>query len=455
MYGAARKGANMRVIRSGTPSLPDGWPRFVRSAVLHALSMASVVSTAVRGRAENQFDAGVRLRAEIDRLRNEISLLQEELRIKDARMERLPAQRRPHYPPVERLAILELRGARSWSQSETARRLLVTPLTVASWMRRLDDEGPDALVQMREPVNRFPDFVGYLVRSLKTLNPTCGTRRIATSLARAGLHLGATTVRRMARPPVPKPSKTRRPTSLRVVTAKKPNSIWHVDLTTVPTSGGFWVSLLPFAILQCWPFCWWVAVVVDHFSRRGMGFAVFKSQPSAVQLKRFLDRTCKKVGCRPRHIISDQGPQFTADELEAWCGRRDISQRFGAIGKYGSIAVVERFIRSLKNECTRRLFLVPYRLCAFQEELSLYFAWYNADRPHSWLRGKTPDEVYFGRFPASRRPRYEPRARWPRRSPCAMPHALVRGRPGAQLELDVVHRAGRRHLPVVELKRVA
>jgi len=27
-------------------------------------------------------------------------------------MERLPAQRRPHYPPIERLAILELRLAR-------------------------------------------------------------------------------------------------------------------------------------------------------------------------------------------------------------------------------------------------------------------------------------------------------------------------------------------------------
>jgi len=72
-------------------------------------------------------------------------------------MERLPAQRRPHYPAIERLAILELRAARGWSQAETARCLLVTPLTVASWTQRLDDEGPDALVQVREPVNRFPE----------------------------------------------------------------------------------------------------------------------------------------------------------------------------------------------------------------------------------------------------------------------------------------------------------
>jgi len=87
-------------------------------------------------------------------------------------MSRIPAQRRPHYLPTERLAILELRAARCWSQSQTADRLLVTPATIASWMGRLDEEGPAALVQMREPVNRFPDFVAYLVRRLKTLCPT-------------------------------------------------------------------------------------------------------------------------------------------------------------------------------------------------------------------------------------------------------------------------------------------
>jgi len=59
-----------------------------------------------------------------------VALLAEELRIKDTRMQRIPPQRRPHYPPIERLAILELRAARGWSLAQTARRLLVTSLTV-------------------------------------------------------------------------------------------------------------------------------------------------------------------------------------------------------------------------------------------------------------------------------------------------------------------------------------
>ena len=169
--------------------LPENWPRQVRSAVVHAVSMAHTAFSTACGRVEHRFDELVRLRADNDRLHQEISLLLEELRIKNARMEKLTPQRRPHYPAVERLAILELRAARGWSLAQTARRMLVTPLTVVSWMHRLDDEGPDALVQVPEPVNRFPDFVGYLIRRLKALCPRMGSRRIARVLARASLHI--------------------------------------------------------------------------------------------------------------------------------------------------------------------------------------------------------------------------------------------------------------------------
>lgn len=67
----------------------------------------------------------------------------------------------------------------------------------------VDESGERALVQIEEPVNKFPHFVGQLVRSLKLMCPTLGKVRIAQVLARAGLHLGATTVGRMlARDPM-------------------------------------------------------------------------------------------------------------------------------------------------------------------------------------------------------------------------------------------------------------
>jgi putative transposase len=301
-------------------------------------------------------------------------------------------------------------------------------------------------------VNRFPELVGYLVQRLKVLCPKMGTHRIARVLAKAGLHLGATTVRRKLKP-TPKPApRTNRPSMQKSVTAKSPNHVWHVDLTTVPTIGGFWISWWPFAIPQRWPFCWWV---VDHFSRRAIGSAHFKKEPTARDMTTFLGGVRRRIKRWPAHLITDHGVQFTADKFGAWCRRRGIQQRFGAIGKYGSLAVIERFIKSMKNECTRPLPVVPLASVAFGRELDHYAAWYNAERPHSRFGAPTPDEVYFGSFPACRRPRFEPRTHWPRRSPCAGPHALVRGRPGAVVELHVTYHAGRKHLPVVSLKRVA
>jgi hypothetical protein len=132
-----------------------------------------------------------------------------------------------------------------------------------------------------------------------------------------------------------------------------------------------------------------------------------------------------------------------------------VSLALYTIGKYGSLAVIERFIKSLKNECVRLLPVVPLAQAAFNRELDHYVAWYNAERPHTRLAGATPDEIYFNKRPACRRPRFEPRARWPRRSRCAGAQTLVRGQPGAVLELSVTYRDGRKHLPVVSLRRVA
>src|SRR5262245_51112678 len=184
-----------------------------------------------------------RLQVQLDQATTEIALLREELSIKDGRWERSRSRRRPHYMPSQRMRILQLRAARGWTLEKTAQVFLVDLQTLLIWMRRLDEHGERALVQTVEPVNRYPDFVRHLVRQLERLFPTMGTERIARVLARAGLRLGSTTIRRMVlervTPPLLDPDgqvKQRRP-----VIARYPGHTWHVDLTTVPTRAGLWV----------------------------------------------------------------------------------------------------------------------------------------------------------------------------------------------------------------------
>ncbi len=271
--------------------LPKSWPKHAKTGTLHVISLAHFVLTHVRGFAVNSPIHRVRLAAERDRLDSEVALLREEIRIKDARMAALAPHRRPHYSPTERMAILELMAARGWSKAEAGRRFLVIDDTIASWSGRIEEDEPGALVKSTVPVNKFPDFVAAMVIKLKTLFPMMGRRRIAGFLSRAGLHIAASTVRRMlnrkpaAQPPAPlasaenpdQPPSSAKPCT---VIANYPNHVWGLDTTAVPTSAGFWTSWLPLSFAQSWPFCWWVAVVVDHWSRRSLGLAPTPQQGS-------------------------------------------------------------------------------------------------------------------------------------------------------------------------------
>jgi transposase InsO family protein len=62
-----------------------------------------------------------------------------------------------------------------------------------------------------------------------------------------------------------------------------------------------------------------------------------------------------------RYVVTDHGPQFTAAAFaEALC-RRGIRPRRGAIGRTGSVAIIERLWRSMKSEYARGLFLYSSR----------------------------------------------------------------------------------------------
>ena len=230
------------------------------------------------------------------------------------------------------------------------------------------------------------------------------------------------------------------------VTAKRPNHVWHVDLTVVPTTGGFWAPWIPLSLPQVWPFCWWVACAVDHYSRLVLGFAVFKKQPTSAAVRAFLERVIRKTKAGPKHLICDQGVQFTSGGFTAWCKRMNIRPRYGAVHQYGSIAVIERFIKSLKDEWLRRL-IIPLCLETMRHDLSAYTSWFNEHRPHQALDGCTPREIYEDRIPLNQARRFEPRAEWP-----ADPDDAVSS---GRLTLSVTFHERRRHLPIIELKLAA
>jgi putative transposase len=430
--------------------LPRNWQTSVRSAVLNVIGIVRIAMLTGR---EALIKNGNSPDARIHQLESEVAMLREELRIHGARMRRVPAHRRPQYTGLERMAILQLRAMRGWNKAETSRHFLVSDDTIRDWLRRVDD---DALVQTAAPVNRFPDFVRYAVQQIKLFCPTHGKLKIAEKLARAGMHIGKSTVERILKErPVEPPHPTHENGDQQVrIVSKYPGHAWNADLTAVPISGGFWTLWIPNSISPRWPACWWVLNVIDHFSRRSVGCGVFRSRPTSAEVTAALDRIMSKEQVQPKHLIIDHGSEFKCEHFENdWCKARNIRPRFGAVGQHGSIAVVERFHRTLK-EILRRI-VIPEGQTEFEREIELAIDWYNEHRPHETLDGKTPNEVHFSRAAANEQPRLEPRKNWPRGSPCAKPQVAIEGNPGDAIVLEIDCLENRRHLPVIRVRRAA
>jgi DNA-directed RNA polymerase specialized sigma24 family protein len=119
-------------VKSAAVPLPRHWKKHVKSAVIAALGLARFALMQVRGWCADSPLKRVQLAGERDAALARAARFEEEARILRARVARIDPQRRPQYPPPERMAILTLRAATGWSAAETARRFQITEATVAS-----------------------------------------------------------------------------------------------------------------------------------------------------------------------------------------------------------------------------------------------------------------------------------------------------------------------------------
>ena len=432
--------------------LPKGWTKLVLLALLHVISLARIALLNARIWPDGPECDGLRLRAENDRLKSEIALLERELAIKDTRFNRLAPKKRPEYLPAERLEILLIKTMRGFNNKQLAKRFQVTVQTIQRWMHGIYTQSK--LVQLPEKVTRYPDYLRQAIRHLKLFCPLLGRHKIAAILLRAGLHISASTVRRIIHETPQEVVAETLPDEpvLPKLTSKYPNHFWVADLTFVPTDHGVAISWDPKSLPQEYPYGFWVLNVIDHYSRRYLGFAVFAKNPTAGDVIEALERIGLENNVLPKYLVLDRGSQFDCKEFREWCQSKDMKIRFGKVGEHGSIARVERFHRSMKDECSRRI-VVPTRQSEFEYELSLWKKWYNSHRPHSSLHGRTPNEIFFRKRAACTLPRIEPRIGMKHAGPCASPRVMIAGKAGRKVRLKLSFLEGRRHLPVVEILR--
>ena len=215
-----------------------------------------------------------------------------------------------------------------------------------------------------------------IYQALRTQGLGIGRHRVARLMRRHGLQSQCR--RRYRRPPCSAaPAQIATNQLNRDFQAARPNQKWVGDITYLRTREG-WLYL---------------AVVLDLFSRRVVGWALASQMTVALPL-RALDRALQQRGITLALLHhSDQGSQYTAEayqqRLAAWQIQGSMSRR----GNCWDNAVAESFFATLKTE----LALAHYGGLLSQEELrSEVFAYvegfYNTHRLHSTLGYVSPVE---------------------------------------------------------------
>jgi len=221
--------------------------------------------------------------------------------------------------------------------------------------------------------------------------PYAGSRMLRDLLAQDGIKVGrkhvATLMKRMGIEALYRKPKTTKkhpqhriyPYLLRGLNIDRPNQVWAMDLTYIPMARGFV----------------YLVAVLDWYSRKVLSWRVSITMDVHFCLEA-LEEAIALHGS-PEIMNTDQGSQFTSQAFTGLLKEHGIRISMDGKGAWRDNVFIERLWRSVKYE---EVYLHAYdRVSDSRAGIGRYFNLYNRRRPHSSLKGKTPDQVYFSQQP--------------------------------------------------------
>jgi putative transposase len=159
------------------------------------------------------------------------------------------------------------------------------------------------------------------------------------------------------------------------LTISRPNHVWAADITYIPMKRGF---VYLFAVL-------------DWATRRVLSWRLSNTLSTEFCIEA-VQEAIERYGT-PEIFNTDQGCQFTSGTFIELLKANGIRQSMDGKGCWRDNVFVERLWRSIKYE---EVYLYAYdSVSQARAGLAKYLTFYNTQRPHSSLEGKTPDQVYF------------------------------------------------------------
>lgn len=131
----------------------------------------------------------------------------------------------------------------------------------------------------------------------------------------------------------------------------------------------------------------YVYTVIDLYSR--WAYAEVVEKIGAQASVDFINNAQKASPFKFEMIQTDNGPEFTKWCTHGW-KRLGIKHRHGRVRKSNDQAHVERFNRTIQEECLDR---TAHSLKSFKKEIPKYLNYYNNERTHMGINYLTPCEM--------------------------------------------------------------
>jgi len=267
--------------------------------------------------------------------------------------------RRDHDLPLRRQA--QLLGISRGSVYYLPRPVSAADLSLMRQIDELHMEHPFAGARMLRDMLRARGF-------------PVGRKHVATLMKRMGieaLYRRPNTSRKHPHNPI-------YPYLLRGLAIERANQVWAMDITYIPMARGFV----------------YLAAIIDWASRRVLAWELSISMEAEFCV-RVLDEALARHG-KPEIFNTDQGSQFTSSVFTGRLLAEGVRVSMDGRGCWRDNVFVERLWKSVKYE---EVYLRAYETVSqARAGIDRYLDFFNARRPHTAHKGKTPDQAYFARL---------------------------------------------------------
>lgn len=211
-----------------------------------------------------------------------------------------------------------------------------------------------------------------MTRHLRRHGHEVNRKRVRRLMARMGLRA----VYQRPKTSVPHPEHKIWPYLQRDLTIDRPDHVWCSDITYIPMRRGFL----------------YLVAVMDWASRRVLAWRLSNTMDVEFCVEA-VEEAMAHYG-RPDIFNTDQGSQFTSPRFTGLLTAAGIRVSMDGRGRWMDNVFIERLWRSMKYEC---VYLHAFETGSeARAGIAQWIEYYNADRPHSALGGKTPAEAHQG-----------------------------------------------------------